>query len=260
MEFHKQLHRLRMERHMTQEELSEAVCTSLTTISCWERGVATPNMRAILALTNVFGVSADTLLGIPDYGGSITPAEKRLLEQYQALDSHGKTVVETVCALEKQRMDTEAAQRIRPAKTSAMAHERYIPHYTTPSAAGYNVPLDEAEFEMLPIDDAVPPDADYAVNIQGNSMYPYIRDGEMVDVKKDEPLSVGDIGIFSVDGAMYCKQYYVDASGTLMLLSANPDLRASNIVVSPDSGISVIPCGKVLLGKHVALPDYIWEE
>lgn len=66
-------------------------------------------------------------------------------------------------------------------------------------------------------------------------MYPYIHDGDMVYVKKDAELSVGDVGIFCVDGAMYCKQYYLDDNNNLVLVSANPDFRHTNIFVSADS-------------------------
>mgnify|MGYP000706428936 CR=1 FL=1 len=76
---------------------------------------------------------------------------------------------------------------------------------------------------MILVDSSVPEEADYAVYIQGNSMYPYIHDGDMVYVKKDAELSVGDVGIFCVDGAMYCKQYYLDDNNNLVLVSANPE-------------------------------------
>ena len=131
---------------------------------------------------------------------------------------------------------------------------------TTPSAAGSSVPLDGVDFEMILVDSSVPEEADYAVYIQGNSMYPYIHDGDMVYVKKDAELSVGDIGIFCVDGAMYCKQYYLDDNNNLVLVSANPELRHTNIFVSADSGRSVKACGKVLLKEKIDLPDYLFED
>lgn len=91
-------------------------------------------------------------------------------------------------------------------------------------------------------------------------MYPYIHDGDMVYVKKDAELSVGDVGIFCVDGAMYCKQYYLDDNNNLVLVSANPELRYTNIFVSADSGRSVKACGKVLLKEKIDLPDYLFED
>ncbi len=91
-------------------------------------------------------------------------------------------------------------------------------------------------------------------------MCPYINDGDMVYVKKDAELQIGDVGIFCVDGAMYCKQYYLDDDNNLILVSANPSRKASNVFVSADSGSSVRACGKVLLGKPIKLPDYLFEE
>lgn len=179
------------------------------------------------------------------------------------LDSYGKKAVETMCALEKERVD--ALQKVRESnvvdfKQAVKARERYVPHYTTPSAAGINVPLDGTDFEMMLVDDSVPEDADYAVDIQGNSMAPYIHDGDMVYVQRDAELSVGDVGIFCVDGAMYCKQYYLDEDNNLILVSANPKLRHTNIHISADSDSSVTSCGKVLLGHKIELPDYLFEE
>ena len=112
---------------------------------------------------------------------------------------------------------------------------------------------------MMLADNSVPDTADFAVDIQGNSMEPYIHDGDTVYVRRDAELSIGDVGIFCVDGAMYCKQYYLDEERNLILVSANPDLRDTNVFVSADSGRSVRACGKVLLDVRVELPDYLFE-
>ena len=85
-------------------------------------------------------------------------------------------------------------------------------------------------------------------------------DGDMVYVEKDAELTIGDVGIFCVDGAMYCKQYYLDDNNNLVLVSANPELRHTNIFVSADSGRSVKACGKVLLKEKIDLPDYLFED
>ena len=111
---------------------------------------------------------------------------------------------------------------------------------------------------MILVDDSVPSDADFAVGIQGNSMYPYIHDGDTVFVKKDCELEIGDVGIFCVDGAMYCKQYYVDEYHNLILVSANPRLKNTNVFVANDSDTEVQCYGKVLLDSRIALPDYLF--
>lgn len=176
------------------------------------------------------------------------------------LDKYGRKAVDTLCVLEKSRVDAE--RKAKP-KAEVISFEpkpsRYIPRYTTPSAAGYSVPLDGDDFEIILVDDNVPTDADFAVGIQGNSMYPYIKDGDTVYVKKDCELSVGDVGIFCVDGATYCKQYYIDDERNMTLVSANPKFRHTNIHISSDSDASVICYGKVLLDDRIDLPSYIFD-
>lgn len=81
----------------------------------------------------------------------------------------------------------------------------------------------------------------------------------MVYVEKDAELTIGDVGIFCVDGAMYCKQYYLDDNGNLLLVSANPELRHTNIFVSADSDCTVKVYGKVLLKEKINLPEYLFE-
>lgn len=267
MDFGQRLKNLRLEQNLTQQELATAVGVSVVAVRNWERGTKKPAMDAIIALARELKITTDGLLdvntfGIPRRSIILSPEEKKLLKTYQALDSHGKKAVDMICALEKERLDA-SEQIILTKKTEFIpkkTRERYIPRYTTPSAAGYNVPLDGTDFEMMLVDGNVPADADYAVYIQGDSMRPYINDGDMVYVKKVEELTNGDVGIFCVDGAMYCKQMYLDDERNLTLVSANPELRHSNIYVSADSDTSVKVCGKVLLGRRIDLPDYLFED
>lgn len=268
MEFGQRLKNLRLERGFTQQDLASAIGVTVVAVRNWERGVRKPAMEAIVALGKTLNISADILLGIslsnqPKSCLVLSPAEKTLLQNYQSLDAHGRKTVETICLLEKERMEIVEAKptpKIVDFETVKKNSDRFIPRYTTPSAAGFNIPLDGTDFEMLLVDDDVPSDADYAVDIQGNSMSPYIHDGDMVYVKKCEELSIGDVGIFCVDGAMYCKQYYIDDEGNLTLVSANPAMKHTNIFLPVDSGSSVRFCGKVLLNQRIDLPDYLFED
>lgn len=259
MEFSNRIRSLRFEKNLTQKYVSQKLGVSEVSVSCWENGTKAPSMKAIVALASLFDVSADYLLGISDESKKREPPplnrrEAILLCNYRNLDCHGRKAVETICLLEKSRIESELNNVTSQKEKSP---SRYIPRYSTPSAAGYSVPLDGDDFEMILVDDTVPTDADFAVGIQGNSMLPYIHDGDTVYVKKDCDLSVGDIGIFCVDGAMYCKQYYVDNERNLILVSANPQLKNTNVFVSADSASEVRCYGKVLLGCKVDLPKYL---
>lgn len=265
MELNQRIHSLRIKCGLTQKELGGIIGVSIVSIGGWESGTRKPSAEAVIALAKVFNVTTDYLLGVtiePEKDSLLlSHCEKTLLSNYRVLDKHGRKAVDTLCVIEKSRVESESTVRANQSNVVSikMGSARYIPRYTTPSAAGLSIPLDGDDFEMILVDDTVPADADFAVGIQGNSMHPYIHDGDTVYVKRDTELSVGDVGIFCVDGAMYCKQYYLDDDRNLMLLSANPRFKNTNVFVDAESGTDVRCYGKVLLGFKVDLPDYIYE-
>lgn len=268
MEVSDRIKALRLQASMTQKELGEKLDVSVVTIRNWELGMKKPSMAAIISLAQVFHVSTDYMLGVaPNYekdNSLLSYNEKKLLTNYRALDEHGRKAVDTICLLEKSRIDAERSKNTPEPKQKSTYRKqtasRYIPKYITPTAAGFSAPLDGDEFEMLLVDNNVPTDADFAVRVQGDSMFPYIHDGETVYVRRDCELNNGDVGIFCVNGSMYCKQYYLDEERNLALVSANPDLKESNVYVSAESGMTVHCYGKVLLGYHIPLPDYFLDE
>lgn len=262
MEFYERIKSLRLQHSMTQKELGNYINVSEISVRNWEAGTKKPSILAVIAMAKVFNVTTDYLLGVnikPDKDNLLlNQHEIVLLSNYRILDKHGRKAIDTLCVLEKSRVEAE-----KPKQTDVIPFDvkpsRYIPRYTTPSAAGYSAPLDGDDFEMILVDNNIPINADFAVSIQGNSMYPYIKDGDTVYVNKDCELSIGDVGIFCVDGAMYCKQYFIDENNNLILVSANPRLKNTNIFVEANSEMSVRCCGKVLLDYKIDLPSYIYE-
>ena len=49
---------------MTQSELASLLFTSQDTISLWERNKSLPDVKSVIKMTSIFGVSADYILGI----------------------------------------------------------------------------------------------------------------------------------------------------------------------------------------------------
>ena len=65
---------LRKENRLSQDELAEKLGVSRQSISLWETGQTQPTIDNILALSRIFGVSSDVILGSAD--GTGTPVEK----------------------------------------------------------------------------------------------------------------------------------------------------------------------------------------
>lgn len=132
----------------------------------------------------------------------------------------------------------------------------YIRHYLTAAAAGYAAPIEGEDYELVERDADTPPRADFCIDISGDSMEPYIKDGERVYVQRDQSLSDFDVGIFFLDGDVYCKQYCLDYNGSVMLLSANPKREDANRYIFRHSGRTLVCFGKVLLPKKLPMPIY----
>lgn len=254
MEIGSRIRFLRLSEGLTQKRLGESLGVSDISVRSWESGAKKPSVSALADMANLFNVSADYILGINGDGCSecnINIDEEGLLINYRALDSYGKDVVKSVCAIEADRVKHITDQRSQDTNKI-----RYIPKFLSPSAAGKSAPIDNSDFNLIPVDKNTPKNADFAVIIQGDSMSPYIHDGDTVFIQKTEDISIGDIGIFCVDGVMYCKHYYKSKSGDLILVSANPEYKDTNVKVSKESSSEVRCYGKVLLNRSIKLPDY----
>ena len=71
MELHEKLQALRRQRGYTQEELSRRLYVSRTAVSKWESGRGIPGIDSLKAISQVFGVSIDSLLSGEELLGSL---------------------------------------------------------------------------------------------------------------------------------------------------------------------------------------------
>jgi len=84
-------------------------CTAMT-ISRYERGEADPDIETICRLCDVFGCTADYLLGRSDLpSAELTPEEVELLLAWRAADDHDRAIVSTTLAPYKEESSSSAA-------------------------------------------------------------------------------------------------------------------------------------------------------
>ena len=129
-----------------------------------------------------------------------------------------------------------------------------IREFISPAAAGYVSPVMNEDYVLIPRDSSIPAGADFAVRIRGDSMEPLIRDGGRIFVSESRDLRIGDVGIFFVDGDIYCKQYVTDGHN-LYLLSLNRERADADITVLESSEKTVYCFGRVLI-KRIPVPEY----
>lgn len=207
-------------------------------------------MNRLESIAQALGVSAAYLLGWEDvfHTPKVTNKTREIDYVYDALNAEGQR---ELCKYGRYLGTQDQYKAI-----DNEPQVEYIRHYLTAAAAGYAAPIEGEDYELVPRDISVPVGADFCIDIDGDSMEPYIKHGQRVYVQQNVSLKEFDVGIFFVDGDVYCKQWCKDYAGTLHLLSANPKRKDANISVHRDSGRSVVCFGKVLVPK---LPQPVYD-
>jgi len=246
MELTEKLDRLMAERGISRGRLaSDTGIPYNTIVGFYTKGYKNAKLSNVRRLADYFGVSLDALCNddapLPAAGSA--RAEPRQ-DRYDALSEKGRRLIDALIDGIAELETPEPAAR----------PPVFIREYVTPAAAGYASPAEGEDYVLVPRDETVPKTADFAVRIAGDSMEPYIRDGERVYVARMAELNDGDVGIFFADGDMKCKQYMEDSEGNIYLFSANRARRDADVFVPASSGVTVCCFGKVLLDKRLPRP------
>lgn len=252
MDWYEELKRLKSASQLSAKEISRRSGLPEPTLEKIFSGqTKNPGVVTIQRLVRCLGGSLGDLDPVPGAkkASPLSEEARKAAEDYARLDSPGRYTVRAVLDAELKRLGEAAGPR-QPAQPV------FIRHYFTAAAAGYAAPIEGEDYELVPRDEDTPAKADFSIDIAGDSMEPYIHDGQRVFVQRDTSLQEFDVGIFFVDGDVFCKQWCVDMIGTLHLLSANPAREDANISIFKNSGRSVVCFGKVLLPRRLPRPVY----
>ncbi|MCD8327816.1 MAG: helix-turn-helix domain-containing protein [Ruminococcus sp.] len=157
---------------------------------------------------------------------ALTNDEAEFLEKYRKLNAQSKEIVTYILQKEADRDDLVPDIHMISVKTSYL-----------PASAGHGEFLSEENLEVK--DYVATPTAlkaDIVIPVSGDSMLPVYDDGDLLFVKRQPTIEVGEIGIFTVDGVGYVKKL-----GQGYLISLNPDYADI-----PLEGKEVYCVGKVL--------------
>ena len=232
---------------LNQEELAARLGVSRNTVAGWETGHSRPDLATVPSLCRALKISLNTFFGLRE---SRSGEEKRILDKFFALNEGDREIVEwqmemlaekraeqarrealTAKQTETFRRDDPAARRAeqlrrddltvkRPGPFGRKAPNGFVTVYASDlaAAAGIGSPLDEARGqEMVLLKDRETERADEVITVNGPSMEPTFRDGDRVLVEHTTVLRPGEIGIFTVDGEGFIKEYQPEG-----LVSHNP--------------------------------------
>ena len=241
----------RLAAGLTQTELAEKIGVKFSAVHKYESGrVVNLKRETLTAIAKALNVTESWLLCLDEEELRLPPAPppRDIDLIYDALNDSGQ---KELCRYGRYLTGLADYQA-----EDAQPRITYIRHYLVPAAAGYASPIEGEEYEEIPLPPDAPADADFCIEIQGDSMEPYIQNGQRVYVKRGAPLKEFEPGIFFVDGDVFCKQFCPGYGGTIYLLSANPEREDANITISRESGRNCVYFGKVLLGQKLPKPQY----
>lgn len=226
---------LRASKHLSQQQLAEALSVSKSTVAMWETNKRKPDHAILLQMAQLFAVSTDFLLGNVERSNAagIADAEAaELYEKYRTLDEYGRAAVNGVMDAESKRCNAHAA------KPHCPTIQLKLCNMSVSAGSGDYLDDDGYEYYTAPKNELTT-QADYAVRVNGDSMEPTFFDGDILLVRGAPYINVGDIGVFIVNGEGYVKEF-----GGKTLISHNPK-RADISLTAHD----VVICSGLVLGK-----------
>lgn len=202
MSFNEFINNRRKELNMSIDELVAKSGVPKGTLSKITAGISSnPTLSTVEALCSALNCSLNDAVGYVENNG-ITPKELIHIKKYRALDGYGKEAVDSVLNVEYNRC-TAAPEESENEPEIEIRHSYYK------VSAGTGFQLDEGDsWETIYIPDSDEAQlADYALTIKGNSMEPVYYDGDIVLVKEQPSVDIGEIGIFTINGDGYIKKY-----------------------------------------------------
>ena len=203
----------RKQLNLSIDELSMLSGVPKNTVNKITAGITeNPTLSTVQALCKALRCSTDDAIQYDVDPITISLQQQKLIDKYEKLDEHGKQAVNSILEIEYTRCTSEPKEEEPPTIT--------IKHSFHKVSAGHGFDLNnEDDWEYIEVPDT--PEArraDFSLTISGDSMVPIYSDGEIVLVKSQPSVDIGETGIFIVNGSGFIKK-----NGGDRLISLNPE-------------------------------------
>lgn len=201
---------LRLAKGYTQNDLANLIGVSSGAISMYERGEREPSIETLHALSKIFKVDMNYLLGL---GAPIITSISKASGKVSHDDAADKNVVMELSPLQRSFLEEKGIYK-----------KKGVPIPLLGSVAA-GIPIeaitDIEDYEEISEEMAATGDF-AALKIKGDSMEPRFTEGDVVIVKLQDTVETGDIAIVLVNGdEATCKKIKKTPEG-VMLISTNP--------------------------------------
>lgn len=214
--FSSNLERLMNKRDMSDSELAELVDVNRTTVTRWRKGIRSPKLDKLPEIANVFGVKPLDLIHDMD--------DSKIIEEIHNVSSQlTPPRQENVLNYANEQLDEQNSKGDNVVDINSYKQDKTPVNVNGCVSAGVGERLhDETLFTEM-VKAPVPPH-DLALKVNGDSMEPMFKDGEIIFVEKTHNIKNGQIGIFIIEEEAYVKKVFVE-DDRLTLVSLNKKYR-----------------------------------
>lgn len=203
MDIAKRIKERREELQLSRSDFAKALQLSVGAISNYENGFSVPKTEILCNMFSILQCDANFFYQdyLPSNLSYISMEEESLLKEFRTLSKDSKAFIKTVLAHEASKYHEEYAKEF-----IMLPPTKLIDHFPALASAGSgqfvfdDIPVSKTEVDMNC-------EADFAIDVNGNSMEPTYFDGDMLLIKKQDEVLPGEIGIFLLDGESYVKEY-----------------------------------------------------
>lgn len=210
------INKIRKEKGISIDELCRLSGVPKGTLSKITAGItANPTLDTIQAITRALNCRLDDLDDSPR-PRSLTQNEYDHIKKYRALDRHGKKIVDYVLDEETERMQALAQQ----AQTEEYDDIINVDFASLKASAGNGFQLfDDCPSDKLKVlYNEKTRQADICIQVSGHSMEPVFNNDDILLVRKQPSVDIGEYGIFIINNNGFVKK-----QGTDRLISVNDD-------------------------------------
>ncbi|MBE9387877.1 helix-turn-helix domain-containing protein [Vagococcus salmoninarum] len=224
----------RLSKGLSAEKLGKTVGVNKTTIYRYEKGeIEKMPMEVANKLSTALDINPLYIIGLSENPKIDKLPNSNIHSIYNQLNEPNQAKVYNFAEKTLEEQNTNVID---------LREYRDIDIQSTVSAGTGVVDLDANHIERISYNGFIPNKYDTAFRVQGDSMEPMFKDGEIVFVVKDEDVRNGQIGVVLIDGEAFVKKMYVEGD-KLRLVSLNKQYK--DIIANGSNQISVY--GRVVL-------------
>lgn len=200
-----------------QKELTKYLQLNAVAFSDWKSGKSNSYKKYLIEIAKFFNVSIDYLVYGKTPDSYLRTDEEELLQDYNSVDIVAKAQIreraavlaELEAAKKKNNVQTTLKQSLKRTETEEKQEPQYIslPFPALPASAGAGEYLHEDTTSCIKVPlTNLTQRSSFALRVHGDSMEPDFFDGDIVLVDADADVTIGDIGIFIVNGEGFIKE------------------------------------------------------